>query len=126
MQMEIQYDEWIKEYYTEEQLAQLKTRPFTVEDQARVEAEWNSIFAEAKRLAEAGADPAGKEAQVLAVRYQAMIGAFTGGDPGIEASLNRMYADKEKMPEEMRQRFEGPTGQFTSAMMAAYREKSGR
>jgi hypothetical protein len=43
---------------------------------------------------ERGTDPAAPEVQRLATRWRELVGAFTGGDPGIRASLTRMYEEE--------------------------------
>lgn len=89
----------IAKHYTPEQLAELKARPFTAEDHARVSAAWADIYAQADRLAAAGADPAGAEAQALAARAAALIAEFTGGDPGIAASLAGVWREAARAPD---------------------------
>ena len=45
-----------------------------------------------------GEDPAGPEAQALAARWRTLVEGFTGGDPGIQKGLNKMWADKTNWP----------------------------
>lgn len=113
--------EWLIEYYTEEQLAELRARPFSAEDQERVSAAWAAVYAEVKQLADADADPAGPQAQALAARYQGLIDQFTDGNVGIAAGLQRMYAEPEKMPADTRWVTDEKSTNFISAMLAAYR-----
>lgn len=42
---------------------------------------------------EAAIDPAGEPVQALARKAKSLIEEFTGGDPGIQRSLNNMYRD---------------------------------
>jgi DNA-binding transcriptional MerR regulator len=84
------------QYYTPEQLEQLEQRrqalgPETIE---RVQQEWAELFAELERHRSAGADPATPEVQALSRRSEELIEMFTGGDPGIRASLKRMYDEE--------------------------------
>ena len=46
----------------------------------------------------AGEDPRGERGRALAARWSELIGAFTGGDPGIESSLSKLYADQASWP----------------------------
>jgi MerR family transcriptional regulator, thiopeptide resistance regulator len=41
-----------------------------------------------------GTDPASESVQALARRWLELIQEFTGGDPGIEKSLNTMYREE--------------------------------
>jgi TipAS antibiotic-recognition domain len=43
---------------------------------------------------QAGADPGDPRVQELARRWSELVEAFTGGDPGIRGSLQRMYEER--------------------------------
>ena len=80
-------------YYTPEQLEQLEQRRQTLgEDKIReVEAEWAEIFATLKTEMDKGTDPADPRLRPIGERSRELLKMFTGGDPGIESSLKRMY-----------------------------------
>ena len=80
-------------YYTPEQLEQLKARADSIGSERieQVQREWEQLFAAFGRAMEDGIDPAAPEVGILCGRYDALIGEFTGGDPGIMASLTEMY-----------------------------------
>jgi DNA-binding transcriptional MerR regulator len=80
-------------YYTPEQLQQLEQRRQSLgEDKIReVEAEWGEIFATLRAELDQGTDPADPKLRPIGERSRALLLMFTGGDPGIEASLKRMY-----------------------------------
>jgi DNA-binding transcriptional MerR regulator len=82
-----------EKYYTPEQLEQLEQRRRAMgEDEIRaVEQAWKDLYTEVKALREAGTDPADPEVRKLVTRSGELIRMFTGGDPGIEAGLQRMY-----------------------------------
>jgi DNA-binding transcriptional MerR regulator len=82
-----------EKYYTPEQLEQLEQRRQDLGDDAikGVENEWTELYAQVRRHREAGTDPADPEVQKLVTRSGELIRMFTGGDPGIAASLQRMY-----------------------------------
>lgn len=89
-----------EKYYTPEQLETLAKRRREVgEERIReVEEEWRELY---RRLGEAmadGADPGSPRVQTLAEKAQSLIREFTGGDPGIRASLERMYQDRGTEP----------------------------
>jgi DNA-binding transcriptional MerR regulator len=82
-----------EKYYTPEQLEQLEQRRRQMGDDAieAVENEWAELYAKLREFREAGTDPADPAVQALSVRAGELVRMFTGGDPGIEASLQRMY-----------------------------------
>ena len=85
----------IEKYYTKEQLAQLETRRQAMGDDAikAVEQEWTDLFAQVKAELDKGTPPDAPGVQALARRSSELIRLFTGGDPGIESSLSRMYTE---------------------------------
>ena len=82
-----------EKYYTQEQLDALAARREALGDEAirKVEQEWATLIAAVRAEMERGTDPAAASVQRLADQWQALIEAFTGGDPGIRQSLDRMY-----------------------------------
>jgi DNA-binding transcriptional MerR regulator len=109
---------WVRKHLTEEQIqamdeigarayspeasARLAARSWTEEDQNRATQAWADIFAEAERLADAGADPCGPEGQAVITRQKALIHEFTQGDPEIAAGLSRFYQEARELPAERR------------------------
>jgi DNA-binding transcriptional MerR regulator len=83
----------IERYYTPEQLEQLARRREELGAEAikEVEAEWPRLLAELREHRERGTVPADPAVQALARRAGELTEMFTGGDPGIAASLRRMY-----------------------------------
>jgi hypothetical protein len=82
-----------EKYYTPEQLEQLEQRRQQMGDDAikQAEQDWRDLYAAVRKHREAGTDPADPEVQKLVARSGELIRMFTGGDPGIEAGLRRMY-----------------------------------
>jgi MerR family transcriptional regulator, thiopeptide resistance regulator len=80
-------------YYTPEQLDQLEQRRQQLGEDAikDVEREWAEIFATLKLEMENGTDPADPRLRPIGDRSRELIEMFTGGDPGIQASLKTMY-----------------------------------
>jgi hypothetical protein len=83
-------------YYTSEQQATLAARAEALgpERIKAYETEWAELLAAFEREREAGTDPADPRLRPLAEKWRELIQAFTGGDAGIGASLNRMYAQE--------------------------------
>ena len=80
-------------YYTPEQLDQLEQRREALGEDAikDVEREWAEIFATLREEMDKGTDPADPRLKPVGERSAELIQMFTGGDPGIQASLKRMY-----------------------------------
>ena len=88
------------QHYTPEQLEQLEARAEEVGPDRiqQVQEEWNNLFGQFRAQMEAGSDPLGPETQSLAAKAMSLIEEFTGGDPGILASLDSMYQNQGKKP----------------------------
>ena len=56
--------------------------------------DWAELIAAVEREYEAGTDPSDPRVQELAARSRDLIDQFTGGDPGIRKSLERMYREE--------------------------------
>ena len=82
-----------EKYYSPEQLEKLEKRRQAIGPDriAAVQNEWQELFAAYDEALHAGLDPGCEEVQALARKSAALIGEFTGGDPGIAASLGAMY-----------------------------------
>jgi DNA-binding transcriptional MerR regulator len=80
-------------YYTPEQLEQLEQRRQDIGDEKirEAEREWAEIFATLRAELDKGTDPADPKLRPIGERSRELLVMFTGGDPGIEASLKRMY-----------------------------------
>lgn len=121
IQMQTRKD-WMKRYYSEEQLANLRQR-WTPEVQAEAEAGWASLAKDAEAAITNGADPTGKIGLWLAARREKLLKMFTGGDPGIELSLKKLYADEANWPSEFKRPFSDEVNSFLCSAAKAL-EKS--
>jgi DNA-binding transcriptional MerR regulator len=83
----------MERYYTPEQLEQLAERAGALgeEGMRRAQDEWAALIAEVEAERLAGTDPADPKLDPLVARWTALVEQFTGGDPGIRASLQRLY-----------------------------------
>jgi MerR family transcriptional regulator, thiopeptide resistance regulator len=84
-------------YYTPEQLAQLERRRQALGDDAirEVEREWGEILATLRAEMDKGTDPADPRLRPVGVRAHELLEMFTGGDPGIQDSLKRMWENED-------------------------------
>ncbi len=116
--------DFFKQYYTEEQLAEFKRRRETEGDMIRqTEQDWKELIAEVE--ASLGEDPAGEKAQGLAARWDELIERFTKGDPEVIASMKKLYADRDKMPDEYKMPFNEDVQVFITKAQKARAQKNG-
>ena len=82
-------------YYTTQQLERLSDLRRIVGDERIQEAQaaWRELFEKFGSAMEAGIDPAGEPVQALARKAKSLIEEFSGGDPGIQRSLEEMHRD---------------------------------
>ncbi len=115
----MQHDtEWMKKYYTEEQLADLARRG-TPEVLERGQREWQELIGEVQAAVAEGVDPASERAQALAARWEGLVEEFTGGDPGIRENLRRLYADQANWPDTFKKPFSDESADFIARARAA-------
>ncbi len=100
----MQHDmDWSKKYYSPEAQQEIEKRadaiPREVIEQAQ--RDWAALIIEVDAAVKAGEDPASEKSQALAARWSELLSGFTGGNPEIQAGLNRMYADKANWPASM-------------------------
>src|SRR4051812_32538457 len=109
-----------EQYYTSEQLEQLEARRDALgeDGMAQAQRDWADLIAELDAERAAGTDPADPRLRGLADRWQALINAFTGGDPGITASLKRMY-ETEGAPRASRGAMSPELSEYAQQVMAA-------
>ncbi len=82
-----------EKHFTEEQRREIEARGKELgQDRIKaVEAEWPQLIAKVRAEMDNGTDPAGDTVQALMRRWKELLAEFTGGNPGIQQSLNRMY-----------------------------------
>lgn len=87
----------VERHYTPEHLETLAARRDALGEAGmrRAEADWETLRAEVKAAMAVGTDPADPEVQALAKRWMALVHAFTGGDPGIRAGLDKVWENAE-------------------------------
>jgi MerR family transcriptional regulator, thiopeptide resistance regulator len=105
----------IENYYTPEQLDDLKKRQERVGEERmhQVPRDWNTLMAEVRAEKEQGTDPSDPKLLDLARRWMALINEFTGGDPGIAHSPGRLWKEQgdqmvaqHPMPDDPRELFD--------------------
>lgn len=117
IQME-QNRDWTRKYFTEDQKQTMDEltsaayadrakqrlqevhggRTWAEEDQRRVDARYNALYAGVRRLVVAGSDPAGAEAQSLAADALQLEREFTGGDLEVAAALQTWWTLHAALP----------------------------
>jgi DNA-binding transcriptional MerR regulator len=89
----------IEDYYTAEQLESLRRRREEAaaagdDITSRGTADWAELLEQYRLEMERGTDPADPRLQALEQRRQALVNAFSGGDAGIEQSLERLWTEQ--------------------------------
>ncbi len=103
--------EWIKKYYSEQALEAIAARQVPTETIEQGQRDWADLIKEVE--AAVGEDPASPGVQALASRWRKLIQAFTGGNPEVQAGLNKLYADRSNWPATMKK----PCSDAASALM---------
>ncbi|WP_165371495.1 MerR family transcriptional regulator [Pseudolysobacter antarcticus] len=85
----------MEKYFTEEQMQTIKQRGDTLGPQRirEVEQAWPNVIAGMQAALKLDKDPASEEVQILARRWRELVREFTGGDSGIQRSVNTMFHD---------------------------------
>ncbi len=119
----ITVDDTIKQYFTDEQLAQLAERRAALGEPAiaEVEAAWPKLIARVQGAVDAGVDPSSPDAQALAAEWMGLLERFHGGDAGILGSLNQMYAEN---PGQIDEQHGGPSPALVEFIRAAAAARS--
>jgi hypothetical protein len=103
--------DWMKKYYTEGQLNDLRKR-WSPEVQAESERGWNELARDVEAAIARGETPESENGRKLAQRRQKLLDIFTGGDPGIIANLQKLYADKANWPTTFKKPYSDAVDQF--------------
>jgi DNA-binding transcriptional MerR regulator len=85
-----------EKHFTPEQLQEIHQRGQQIGQERirEVEAEWPQLIGQVRAEMEKGTDPASATMRQLAGRWTALLREFTGGNPGIQQGLNRMYSEE--------------------------------
>jgi DNA-binding transcriptional MerR regulator len=85
-----------EKHFTPDQLQEIQARGRQIGQERirEVEAEWPRLITEVRAAMESGTDPASTEVQQLAQRWMGLVREFTGGNPGIQQGLNKMYSEE--------------------------------
>jgi DNA-binding transcriptional MerR regulator len=103
--------DWMKKYYTEDQLNDLRKR-WTPELQAETQRGWDELARDTEAAIARGEDPRGEAGRQLAARRQKLLDQFTGGNPGIAESLKKLYADQANWPKEFKKPYSDAVDKF--------------
>ena len=89
----------IENYYTKEQLEYFRQRneqaaAAGVDLAKQGQADWAALLDDVRAALEQGIDPADPRLRSLEERRRALVSAFSGGNPGIEQSLKRLWTEQ--------------------------------
>jgi len=140
-------NDWVKKYFNDEQLKKMQElqessyteedrkklaewgKGWSEEDQRKADQAWGELYAEAKRLADAGSDPGGPEAQALAARWMNQVSAFTRSDPGVTVGLQKFWEKMGEMPANQApipKVLDDKQQAFVDRAMAIYHQRQGK
>jgi DNA-binding transcriptional MerR regulator len=88
-EMKAIFDPIVEKHFTPGEMKELGRRAY---DQQEVSRAWDGLMTEAKTLMAKG-DPGSPEAMEVARRWMALVGQFTGGDPGLAAKVKSVWND---------------------------------
>ncbi len=117
--------DWTKRYYSDEAQAAIAERgkQWTPEMLEKSQQDWSELIREVEAAVAAGEDPASEHAQGLAGRWQALIAAFTGGNPEVSKGLNRLYADQQNWPSTFKKPYSDEAGAFICMAVEATKKR---
>src|SRR5690606_5243171 len=82
--------------------------------------DWQELIAAVRREMDQGTDPTDERVLALARKWNGLIEAFTGGNPGIEQSLNRLWKEQgETLSSQYGQGMDPALGEYIGRARAA-------
>ena len=89
----------VEKYYTPEQLETLAQRRAEHGEEAirGFEQQWADLIARVQAAKDAGVDPASPEVLDMAREWSGLVQAFTGGDPGIQRAVQRVWDEESEV-----------------------------
>ena len=92
----IEVTNMLDKYYTPEQREELKQRGEALggERIRQAEGEWKELMEQVQAEMDRGTDPADERVQQLARRWSGLVREFTGGNPGIEKAVGRVWREE--------------------------------
>jgi MerR family transcriptional regulator, thiopeptide resistance regulator len=113
--------DWTKKYYSEEAKQKIAERAATIPTEVieQGQRDWATLIRDVETAVSKGVDPKSEPAAALATRWSELIKAFTGGDSGIQAGLNKMYSDQTNWPASFPKPYSDAAGDFIHQAIAA-------
>jgi len=118
--------DWTKKYYSSEAQQKIAERATTISPEVieQGQRDWTTLIREVETAVSEGVDPNSERAAGLASRWSTLIKAFTGGDPEIQAGLNKMYSDQTNWPANFPKPYSDAASEFIQQAIAAKFEKA--
>jgi len=111
-------------YYTPEQLAQLRQRREQLGEAAirQAEDQWRTLIDRVRAEMEKGTDPSDPVLKPLVTEWQGLIQQFTGGDPGIGQSLANFNRDNPNHAQQHGMPLDGELFAYVAKASAAHKQ----
>lgn len=89
----------MEKYYTPEQMEELRQRREQLGEERirQVEAEWPTLIEQVRAERDKGTPPTDERVRQLAKRWMELVNEFTGGNPGIEQSVKKMWQQEQSI-----------------------------
>jgi DNA-binding transcriptional MerR regulator len=113
--------DWTKKYYSKEAEQKIEERAATIPPEVieQGQRDWATLIREVETAVSEGVDPKSERAASLAARWSELIRGFTGGNPEIQAGLNKMYSDQTNWPVDFPKPYSDEAGAFMCEAIAA-------
>jgi len=117
--------DWTKKYYSEEAQQKIKDRAQAIPQEVieQGQRDWATLIRDVETAVTEGIDPKSERAADLAARWSELLKGFTGGNPVIQAGLNKMYADQANWPKTFPKPYSDEAGAFICEAMSQNRER---
>ncbi|MCW5718548.1 MAG: MerR family transcriptional regulator, partial [Bauldia sp.] len=112
----------VNRYYNEKAREALANHPATPDEIQSGTNAWTAIIAEVEGMIRDGKDPASPQGQAIVKRMDALIAAFTLGNPDVEQGLNKLYADRANWPKDVKMPYSAEVWDYMGKLRAAARK----
>lgn len=109
----------VSRYYNDKAREALANHPATPDEITAGTNAWTAIIAEVEGMIRDGKDPASPQGQAIVKRMDALITAFTLGNPDVEQGLNKLYSDRANWPAEVKMPYSAEVWEYMGKLRAA-------
>jgi DNA-binding transcriptional MerR regulator len=117
-------NEWTKQYYSEEaqKILAERNKLWSPELQEKISKDWMGLFCDIKDAIAKGVKPKSSEGRALAERWDKLIEGFTGGHATVQAGVQEVWCNFDKLPAEAKQKMQPFKNAIDDGVKAFYAE----